>query len=259
MNATRAGASLLALLLLASVAAAQEEPVEAGAAPPPPERGAAAEPTARRFRIGGEVKAHFRSSSEESVALRFPFPPELHPAGPDPGLLAHGRRRRVVRVLGGLARRRGRPGRRGRGQDVGALPRPLQPQPHQLGRPRLRARGLDPHRRQARGAAADAGDFLLRPGRPGAAVLEAAHPAARELRPVGHRRRPLREAAAAAGRQLRAERLLARQHGQRQPAVLPRPERPGRRQRHARARARRRQADLRVGLPDPLRRQGRRT
>jgi hypothetical protein len=80
MNATRAGASLLALLLLSSVAAAQEEPVEAGAAPPP--AGAAEDaPAPKRFRIGGEVKTHFRSSSEESVALRFPFPPSFIPPG----------------------------------------------------------------------------------------------------------------------------------------------------------------------------------
>ncbi len=83
MNATRAGASLLVLLLLSSMAAAQEEPVEAGAAPPPPEAAAeaAAEPAARRFRIGGEVKAHFRSSSAEEVQLRFPFPPSFIPPG----------------------------------------------------------------------------------------------------------------------------------------------------------------------------------
>lgn len=81
MNATcRAGASLLVLLLLSSAATAQEEPVEAGAAPPT----AAADepaPAERRFRLGGEVKAHFRSSSEESVVLGFPFPPSFIPPG----------------------------------------------------------------------------------------------------------------------------------------------------------------------------------
>ena len=84
MNATtRAGAPLLALpllLLLGGAAAAQEEPVEAGATPPP----AAAQdeaPPSRRFRIGGEVKAHFRSSSAEEVELRFPFPPSFIPPG----------------------------------------------------------------------------------------------------------------------------------------------------------------------------------
>jgi hypothetical protein len=81
MNATsRAGAPLLALLLLTGAAAAQEEPVEAGAAPPPPAEPDAA-PSARRFRIGGEVKAHFRSSSAEEVQLRFPFPPSFIPPG----------------------------------------------------------------------------------------------------------------------------------------------------------------------------------
>jgi hypothetical protein len=80
MTATsRTAASLLALLLLASVTGAQEEPVDAGAVPPPPEE--TAEPTAKRFRIGGEVKAHFRSSSAEEVQLRFPFPPSFIPPG----------------------------------------------------------------------------------------------------------------------------------------------------------------------------------
>jgi hypothetical protein len=80
MNAnTRAGASLLAFLLLASVAGAQEEPVEAGAAAPPP--AAADAPAPRRFKLGGEVKTHFRSSSEESVVLGFPFPPSFIPPG----------------------------------------------------------------------------------------------------------------------------------------------------------------------------------
>jgi hypothetical protein len=76
---TRTGLPFLALLLLAGAAAAQEEPVEAGAAPPPPAEDPA--PSERGFRIGGEVKAHFRSSSEESVALAFPFPPSFIPPG----------------------------------------------------------------------------------------------------------------------------------------------------------------------------------
>ena len=81
MNATtRAGAPLLALLLLTGAAAAQEEPVEAGAAPPPAAPAEEA-PATRRFHIGGEVKAHFRSSAEESVALAFPFPPSFIPPG----------------------------------------------------------------------------------------------------------------------------------------------------------------------------------
>jgi hypothetical protein len=81
MNATlRAGAPLLALLLTVGTAAAQEVPVEAGAAPPAAATEEAA-PPAGGFRIGGEVKAHFRSSSEESVALAFPFPPSFIPPG----------------------------------------------------------------------------------------------------------------------------------------------------------------------------------
>lgn len=80
MNATT-GASLLAVLLLAASAAAQEEPVEAGAQPPPPAAAEEAPAGGRRFRVGGEVKTHFRSSSEESVALGFPFPPSFIPPG----------------------------------------------------------------------------------------------------------------------------------------------------------------------------------
>ena len=188
-----AGSALLAVALLAIPARAQEEVVageqETPAGEPEP-------PSQKRFRIGGEVKVHFRDSQSEELRLNFPFPPELHPARPGRGVRAHGRGGQVVRALDRHAHRRGRAGRRRGRQGGGPLLGPVQPQPHQLGRPRLRAPGLGAAGRQVRVAAGAAGDDVLRTGRAGPPLLQAAHAAARELRAVGHRGRPLRAAAA---------------------------------------------------------------
>lgn len=66
---------LLGLLLLPSAATAQE--AVAGESTPPAEE----EPEPRRWRIGGEIKAHFRHSKAESFPLSFPFPPSFLPPG----------------------------------------------------------------------------------------------------------------------------------------------------------------------------------
>lgn len=72
-----AGCVLLTTVLLPLRADAQDVTV-AGEAEPP-----AAEPAPehKRFRIGGEVKAHFRSSEAEELRLNFPFPPSFIPPG----------------------------------------------------------------------------------------------------------------------------------------------------------------------------------
>jgi hypothetical protein len=72
-----APSSLLALALLAGPSLAQEE-VVAGEEQPPV---AQEEPSHKRFRIGGEVKVHFRHSQEEELRLNFPFPPNFIPPG----------------------------------------------------------------------------------------------------------------------------------------------------------------------------------
>ena len=38
-------------------------------------------PSQKRFRIGGEVKVHFRDSQAEELRLNFPFPPDFIPPG----------------------------------------------------------------------------------------------------------------------------------------------------------------------------------
>jgi hypothetical protein len=74
--ASIAAGALLAFALLAPRAPAQE--VVAGEEPAP---AAEPEPSSRRFRIGGEVKAHFRDSQPEELRLNFPFPPSFIPPG----------------------------------------------------------------------------------------------------------------------------------------------------------------------------------
>jgi hypothetical protein len=71
-----AGCALLGLALLALPARAQE--VVAGEEETP---AAEPEPAHKRFRIGGEVKAHFRDSQPEELRLNFPFPPSFIPPG----------------------------------------------------------------------------------------------------------------------------------------------------------------------------------
>jgi hypothetical protein len=66
---------LSALALLPPAVRAQE--VVAGETPP----AVAEEPQPRRWRIGGEIKTHFRSSKAEEFPLSFPFPPSFLPPG----------------------------------------------------------------------------------------------------------------------------------------------------------------------------------
>ena len=137
------------------------------------------------------------------------------------------------------------------------LLRSLQPQPDLLRRSRVHPRGLDTHRPRVRQARTDQRDDRLSAGRPGAALLEAAHPPSRKLRAVDQRRRPLRESADSTRRHVRHARLLARVDRQRQSAVHPRRERAGGRQRHARTRAEQQGAiGVRIRLRDSLRREG---
>ena len=135
-----------------------------------------------------------------------------------------------------------------------ARPRPLQPEPHVVRRPRLRPPGLDPLRTEGGGAALGPREPPLRPGRPGPALLQADRARARDLRHVAHRRGPLRDAAAPGGRRPGAARLLAGAGRQGQSALLPRHQRAGGRQRHPRQHADA-LARLRHGLPHLLRRQ----
>ena len=73
-----AGAALLAVVLAAPPARAQEVVAGEQETPAPePEQ----EPSHKRFRIGGEIKAHFRDSQPEELRLNFPFPPSFIPPG----------------------------------------------------------------------------------------------------------------------------------------------------------------------------------
>jgi hypothetical protein len=76
MKLACAACALLALAPLAPRAGAQE--VVAGEDQAPV---AEPEPSPRRFRIGGEVKVHFRDSQPEELRLNFPFPPSFIPPG----------------------------------------------------------------------------------------------------------------------------------------------------------------------------------
>jgi hypothetical protein len=74
---------LLALSLLAAPLAAQEPPPPTGEEPPPAEGAAPEEPSpepeAPRFRLGGEIKVHFRDSQAQESLDQFPFPPSFRP------------------------------------------------------------------------------------------------------------------------------------------------------------------------------------
>ena len=108
--------------------------------------------------------------------------------------------------------------------------------------------------KKSRGPSRRRRDERIPPARQGPAVLEADRAPARELRPLGNRRRALRGDRRRGGGLLRPARLLARERDGRHAALFPRPERPRGRQRDARAHRRLDDARrLQLGISDPLR------
>lgn len=73
---------MAASLLGVGPLAAQQIPPETGVEPEKREASAQAAPEeGPRFRLGGEIKTHYRSSKSLEITSRFPFPPSFRPGG----------------------------------------------------------------------------------------------------------------------------------------------------------------------------------
>ena len=209
-----------------------------------------------QFQLGAEVKLDLRHSSFQEFRLAFQAPPSFFAPGDDalymrtpaPGTsfevqnVELSAEARVDAIVPGPDRR--------------LRARPLQPQPDLLGRAHRGARGLAAGRHPLRRAAAAGRHPCLRARRQGAALHQTARPPPRVVRPLGHRRGPLRATAGAARRLAGPLRLLAAARRQPEPSLHARPERARRGLRNAGDRARPRESRLRERLPDPLRHPG---